>query len=122
MEIVLNETKKLIFPSFFITFFISIAMFITGYGQDILSLVFGTIYSIINFWCIGCAISVALSKPLAKVQMYMTFQYILRYVITGFIIYYSIIIPSVNAIFVVIPMFFPKIILITKSLLLKKGV
>lgn len=122
MNVVFNEIKKLLLPCIvqaFITYvlfachgYFTVTMFVT--------ILFSTLYAIVNFWMLGSAISVALTRSPQSAQVYMVSQYFIRYIITGMIIYYSIIIPWINPLAVAIPMFFPKIALILRSLSTKK--
>ena len=117
-----EEVKKLAKPIFGLGL-ITYAMFsIFGYYQAnvFLCILFSCVYTLINFKMIGEALNVSLSKSPTKAQIYMTGQYIIRYIITGCIIYYSLVISFFNPLAVVIPLFFPKIILISQQIF-KKG-
>lgn len=122
MNIVFDEIKKLLVPCI-VQALITYALFaLNGYSSLIIfaTIIFATIYGLINFWMLGSAISVALSRSPQGAQVYMVSQYFIRYIITGMIIYYSIILPMINPLAVAIPMFFPKIALVLRSLSSKK--
>lgn len=118
MNIVFDEIKKLLVPCFVQTVLIYGIFAYFGYGNIgvFATLVFSTIYSLLNFWILGAAISTALSKSPVSAQVYMVMQYFVRYIITGGILYYAVILPSINPLAVALPMFFPKTSLILRSL------
>lgn len=118
MNIVFDEIKKLILPIFVQTLIAYVFFHLHGYGgvKVFATLVFSNFYSLLNFWSMGAAISVALKKSSGKAQMYMQMQYFVRYIITGSLIYYAIKLPDVNVLAFVVPMFFIKTSLILRSL------
>ena len=60
---------------------------------------------------------IALSKHERQASAHMVLSYIIRLIVCGGIIYYSLIIPEINTLAVVLPLFFPKVILIRKAFL-----
>ncbi|MFI3114807.1 MAG: hypothetical protein R3Y12_01530 [Clostridia bacterium] len=118
MNIVLGELKKLIVPSFILAF-ITFALFaFNGYGSIgvFITIIMSVLYNFVNFFMLGSAISLALTKSPSGAQMYMAMQFFIRYIITGSLVYYSIILPSINALAFVIPLFYPKVILVLRSI------
>ncbi|MFI3227352.1 MAG: ATP synthase subunit I [Clostridia bacterium] len=118
MNIVFGEIKKLILPCFALSLLLFGLFACFGYGKSsiFVTIILSAIYSLVNFWVLGAAISTALSRSPTRAQIYMVLQYLVRYVITGCIIYYAVIIPFINPLAVAIPMFFPKMTLILRSL------
>lgn len=86
-----------------------------------LTLLFGTAYALINFFMIAQATTAALVKPPQKAQVYMTTQYFIRLLITGELIYLAIKIPQINFWAFIVPLFFPKVVIILNSIFYKKG-
>ena len=86
------------------------------------SMLIGMIYSAINFLMIGSVVQAAVKKPLGKAQSYIAVNYIIRYILTGEIIYLAIKIPYLNPLAVVLPMFFPKLVLVGRSIFQGKEV
>lgn len=122
MNVVFSETKKLILPIVFLDSILITFLFITNQSNivDIIAIILASAYSLVNFFMIGSAIAVSVEKTVKKAQGYMVSQYFVRYVITGMIIYYSVIIPEINVFTIVLPLFFPKIILVYRSFLNRK--
>lgn len=118
MKIVFEELCKLIKP---ISLLSILLMFLFLFVFDdifsiFLSIFIGSAYSLFNFFLIGSSIAVAIEKKQRHAQLYMFVNYLIRYIITGMIIYYSIKSSYLYSICVVLPMFFPKVILICRSL------
>ncbi len=114
MDIVFKETKKLILPCTIMAVLAFIGFAIFGfYTINIaLCILFGTVYSLVNYIMIGASLYIALTKGERQANAYMTGSYILRFVVLGAIIYYTLMIPEINTFAVVLPLFFPKITLV----------
>lgn len=114
MDIVFIEIKKMLKPMAIMSLSLYLVFSLFGYYQinTFLCIIFGAIYSLINFAMIGASLVVSLGKSPLKAQAYTTFNYIIRLIITGSIIYYSITLDFLNPLAIVLPMFFPKILLV----------
>ncbi len=123
MNVISQELLKLLPPLIFLSLASYIAFSLCGYYDlgTLISIILGTIYIIFNFYMIAYACDNAMDKGPAGAQKYMFAQYMLRYMLTGGVIYLSLKIEFLNPLAVVIPMFFPKLITVWKSIFVKKG-
>lgn len=123
-EIVRQETMRMLkgfLPSCFITYAI-FAIF--GYYQIVvvLSLLVGAAYSLFLFYNMACsAVSAVLIGDEKKASRIQTSRYLMRYVLTGVVVTIVIKFTSLNPVAVVIPLFFPKFILIASGIINRKG-
>lgn len=117
MNIVYSEIKKLVIPIFVLDFVLITIFFITKQSNfvDIITIILSSLYSVLNIYMVGTAIVVAVEKTENKARNYMILHYFVRYIITGSIIYYAFIISWISPLAVIIPLFFPKIILVFRS-------
>lgn len=86
-----------------------------------LGLLFGSLYSFLNFFLLAYAVEKSLSKHGYKAQSYMAGSYFIRLTITGFVILIGLKTDYINAFGLILPMFFPKAIILLRSILRKGG-
>lgn len=120
----IKEESIKILKGTFGLFLISLAVssLIFGFKFEIFTgLFFGTIYCNINFFMIAQASIAALNREASKASIYMSFNYIVRYIITGCIIYYVIKLDVINTLAFCVTLFFPKAIIIINAARKKGG-
>ncbi|KNZ43107.1 ATP synthase subunit I [Acetobacterium bakii] len=87
-----------------------------------LGVLFGGLYSILNFRLMQLSFEKAMKMPSAQAQKYIQTRYFLRYLITGVVIYVAIINPWLNIIGVLLGLVAVKISVLVNSFLEKKSV
>lgn len=87
-----------------------------------LSLVLGTAYTIFNFSQMAfSAVRAALADDPARARRLQTSRYLMRYVLTGVLLVGAIKLPPFQPAAVMLPLFFPKIILFASGIVHRKG-
>lgn len=87
----------------------------------LLGLLFGSLYTFFNFLLLALAVKKSLSKHGYKAQSYMTGSYFIRLFITGFVILIGLKTDYINAFGLILPLFFPKAIILISSIHRKGG-
>lgn len=86
-----------------------------------LGVLFGGLYSILNFKLMQLTFDKAMKMPSARAQKYVQTRYFLRYLITGVVIYVAIMNPWVNIIGVLLGLVAVKISVLFNTTLPKKN-
>lgn len=123
MEIVRQEAGRLtrgMVPLLLIAFG---ALTLFGYGgvRTAVSLLLGAAYAMGLFWMIGKNAVKAVHFPPETGKRIVQRGFLIRYVLTGAVVFLAIKSPFLNPLAAVLPLFFPKIILLTSSVFQKKG-
>jgi hypothetical protein len=82
----------------------------------IYGLVFGSAISALNFVELGNTLRRAVAMPPARAQGYATRKYFVRYIVTGVVLYVSIIAPYINVLGTIIGMTIIKFIIFATNL------
>lgn len=94
-------------------------------GAFSLSMVVGTLlgcgYSLFSFVLLGWSLETALAKDPVAAQRYMSGRYFLRLGLTAIVIIVSFQVDIINPVGMIVPLFFPKLIIHTRSILEKGG-
>lgn len=77
----------------------------------LVSICISSSFSLFKLKMISDSLEVALTKSATKAQLYSTGQYMIRFALTGILIYYSLVLSFLNPVAMIIPMFFPKILI-----------
>ncbi|MBK5244457.1 MAG: ATP synthase subunit I [Eubacteriaceae bacterium] len=97
--------------------------FITANPETyILGILFGGLYSILNFKLMQVTFDKAIKMPPVQAQKYIQTRYFLRYLISGVVIYVAIINPWLNIIGVILGLIAIKISVLMSTVLFKKNV
>lgn len=87
-----------------------------------LSFALGTAYTLFNFNLMAfSAVRASLMDDPAQARRLQTSRYLMRYVLTGVLLTGAIKLPPFNPAAVMLPLFFPKIILFASGILHRKG-
>lgn len=122
-QIVREEAKNLakgMLPLFFLTL---IGLLVCGQRSvgTMVSLVGGTAYSFGLFLMIGANAAKAVLYPAEQAVVIVRKGYALRYCITGALLVMVFNCPFFNPVAAVLPLFYPKIVLLANSIFPKKG-
>lgn len=82
--------------------------------------IFGSAYSVFNFYMIGRAIERSFKRSPESASTYMTAQYFLRFVITAAVIYIGMKVSFINFLGVIIPLIFPKLTIFASKIIRKR--
>ena len=85
------------------------------------SLLFGAAYAILLFGMIGRSAAKAVLFPEAQATRIVRRGYLLRYVLTGVMVFAAIKAPFIHPLAAVLPLFFPKIVLLWYNVVQRKG-
>jgi hypothetical protein len=88
----------------------------------VLGVIFGGLYSILNFKVMQLTCEKAVKMPPAKAQNYIQARYFLRYFITGVVIYVAIMNPWVNVVGVFLGLIAIKLSIYLNEILSRKSV
>ncbi|MGV8906647.1 MAG: ATP synthase subunit I [Acetobacterium sp.] len=91
-------------------------------GKFMLGVLFGGIYSILNFRLMQLTFDKAMKMPSAKAQKYVQTRYYLRFLVTGVVIYVAIVNPWLNIIGVILGLVAVKLSVLMITVLFKKKV
>lgn len=123
-EVVRQETKNML-NGFIPLSLISYAIFsLFGYYNImvLLGIILGAVYSLFLFYNMACssvqAATIGDEKRASRMQ---TTRYLMRYLMTGVLLVCVIKLTPLNPVAVIIPLFFPKIIIIASGIILRKG-
>lgn len=92
---------------------------ITGSMPFVLGILLGSGYGIINFKLIQLILKKAIKMPPNKAQSYVQTRYLMRYLLTGVVIYLAIIAPFFDAVGLIIGLFVIKLSILLCEVLLK---
>ncbi len=92
---------------------------ITGSMPFVLGILLGSGYGIINFKLIQLILEKAIKMPPNKAQSYVQIRYLLRYLLTGVVIYLAIIAPFFDVVGLIIGLFAIKLSIVICKVLLK---
>ncbi|WP_087065811.1 ATP synthase subunit I [Intestinibacillus massiliensis] len=122
-QIVMQEAKRLLLGMAPLTLIAAGLFFLAGMGdlRTIGSLLGGAAYSFILFLMIGANASKALLYPAAQAIGLVRRGYMFRYCLTGVLVFLTFKLPFINPLAAILPLFFPKIILLANSIFRKKG-
>lgn len=123
MEIVREETQRML-RGFVPLTLVAFGVFLLA-GSDparaAVSLLFGACYSLLLFRMIGRSAAKAALFPPAQGTRIVRRGYFFRYILTGVMVVLAIKAPFIHPIAAVLPLFFPKIILLWSSISQRKG-
>jgi hypothetical protein len=113
-----NEIVNLIKITLVLSIILYIIFALTGrYGRPIfLGIITGSVVSIINFVVLSLSIEIGAGKPKRRAIFTLSCIYIIKFVLIGAVIAIYFSHDYINIIAFIIPLFFPSIIFITKSL------
>lgn len=122
-EIVKTEAKRMAIGMILLSSAVCLGFVLLGYDipQTIVSVLFGTLYSFVLFFMVCTSAAKAAAFPAVQAMRYIRRGYVVRYLLTGVIIVFILKAPFFNMAAAILPLFFPKIILLVSSILLKKG-
>ena len=123
MEIVREETRRMLrgmLPLTVIAFGVFILCGVSPVKAGV-SLLAGACYSLLLFRMIGKSAAKAVLFPPAQGPRIVRRGYFFRYVLTGAVVVAAIKMPFLHALAVVIPLFFPKIIILWSDAVHRKG-
>ncbi|MFZ7119682.1 MAG: ATP synthase subunit I [Eubacteriaceae bacterium] len=117
------DNNTLIKRSIYICGIISIGsvFFVGNYMDFILGLIFGEVFSVLNFRLLHLTIQKSLKMSASKAQSYVTIRYLLRYVLMGIVIYVSINNPSINVLGTITGLLLLKFVIIVSNALYKSN-
>lgn len=93
----------------------------SGGVPTVAGLLLGAVYSLFLFWMIAKNAAKAMLFPPEQGTKVVRRGYVFRYVLTGVLIMLAIKAPFINPLAAVVPLFFPKIVLLLSSLYQRKG-
>lgn len=122
-EIIIQEAKRLLLGMVPLMLVAGGFFLLAGYGdlRTLGSLLGGTAYSFCLFLMIGANASKALLYPPAQAIKLVRRGYMFRYMLTGVLVVLAFKLPFINAAAAILPIFFPKLILLVNSIFRKKG-
>ncbi len=103
-----------------IIFLVSLPFFGLGYEIPI-SLLLGNILVLFNFVALGFTVEHAVVRPIKSAQRLMKLSYVGRLVVLGIFLFLAIKLDCFNEVFVIIPLFYPKIIYTIYGIINRKG-
>ena len=80
-----------------------------GLPELLISLLFGSLFTLANFMLLGTVCAKACRKPPAKAKVYMQLHYAVRMLLTGVVILASFKMPYLVPAGVIVPLFAPKL-------------
>ncbi len=121
MDVTLKETLKIIKGIILLDIIVLTAAFLfKKLDAPFLSgLALGSIYAILNFRLLAITIKKAVKMPPAKAQMYVGANYFIRLALSALVIFIAIRADYINVLSAIIPMFFPKLIIIGLAIMKK---
>ncbi|MDR5659719.1 ATP synthase subunit I [Serpentinicella sp. ANB-PHB4] len=91
--------------------------FLTDLGRPfVVGMLFGTIIAILNFRLLYITLNKALNMSDSKAKFYAASRYLIRYALTGIVIYISIIRPHIHVLGTIIGLITIKFVIIKKGL------
>lgn len=123
MEIVREEWTRMLRGTVPLTLIAYGVFALAGYGgvPTVTGLLLGACYSLFLFWLIAKNAAKALLFSPEQGTKVVRRGYVFRYVMTGVLIVCAIKAPFINPLAAVLPLFFPKIVLLLSSLFQRKG-
>lgn len=117
MDVTLKETMKVGKGVLFLSSIYSLIALAFGFMDKPLfyGIVFGSIFTILNFRLLSLSIKKAVTLDPSKAMVYAGRNYIVRLVLTGLVLIVSIKADHINVIGTIIPMFFPKFIILYQN-------
>ena len=121
MDVTLKETIKIIKGIIILDLIVLVAalLFRKLDAAFLSGLAFGSIYAILNFRLIAITLKKAVKMPTAKAQMYVGVNYFIRLALSALVIFIAIRADYINVLSAIIPMFFPKLIIIGLAIMKK---
>lgn len=92
-----------------------------GSVQMVASLLAGTLFAWVLFVVMACNVAKSIMQPPARAAGYIRRGYAFRYIVTGIYVFFAMTLPVAHTFAAVLPLFFPKILLLTHSIFSKKG-
>lgn len=123
-DVVRQETRRIAKSSMVLALIFYAAFCLFGYYQPTVFIGFaaGTGYTVFLFYNMACsAVQAALMGDPKRASRLQTSRYLMRYLLTGVFIVAVIKLTPLNPAAVIIPLFFPKIILIASGIIKRKG-
>ncbi len=118
MDVTLKETIKLFKGIVVLDILLITILFILG-KLDVPMLqgiLIGSVYALLNFRLLAVSINRAVLMPPGKAQIFAGVSYFGRFALSAVIILAAIKADYINALGVIIPMFFPKVIIISSAI------
>lgn len=121
MDIVIAELKKIALGILLCDgVFLLVSLGFGFFSAELFSgMALGTAYAIIHFLLLGTSVASAMKKNPRQAQIQMTVQYFIRMILTAFVILIGFAVDFINPLGVVVPLFFPKIVLYAQSIFRK---
>ncbi len=122
-EIVREETRRML-RAFVPLTLVSFGVFVLVGSEPVragVSLLLGAGYSLLLFRMIANSAAKAAMFPPAQGTSIVRRGYFFRYILTGVMVVIAIKAPFIHPIAAILPLFFPKIILVGSSIFLRKG-
>ncbi len=123
MDITLQETIK-VFKGIVLLDIIFIAIMLVFGKFDIPMLqgiLIGSVYALLNFRLIAASINRVVKMSPGRAQVFAGISYVGRLALTAAVIVAAIKVDYINAFGVVVPMFFPKIVIVGSSIINRKS-
>lgn len=115
------ENKVLIIRSVIIAGIISlISLFTSEPLSFILGVVFGLIFSLLNFRLLDLTLKRSVNMPPEKAQKYVATRYFTRYLLTGIVVYVSITNTSINVLGTIVGLIILKLVIQVSNALYKE--
>lgn len=120
------EEMRSLAPYYLVTnavYFAVIAVLFFAWGYDYTLLtggIFGNIVCIANFFFLGKTAQLAVRRSAKSAQTYMNTMYCLRYLGLFLCMALAAVVPFINLIAALIPLFFPKIVITVRAIIEKK--
>lgn len=123
MEIVREEWKRMLRGTAPLTLIAYGVFVLAGHGgvSTVAGLLLGAAYSLFLFWMIAKNAAKAVLFPPEQGTRIVRRGYVFRYVLTGVLMMLAIQAPFINPLAAVLPLFFPKFVILLSSLLQRKG-
>lgn len=123
MDIAIDELKRLSPILAALNLAMLAVSLVTGYldGAMVLGLLLGNAYAAVHFILIGVAAKAVVKLTPQEAQRWMAASYFLRMMLTSVVIIVGFKAPFINALGVILPLFFPKISLNIGHIFLWKG-
>lgn len=123
MDIVREETRRMLRGMVPLAVIVYGILLLAGQdaGRCALSLLLGTSYSLVLFRMIGRSAAKAVLFPPEQGTKIVRRGYFFRYLLTGVVVTAAIKLPQLHMLATILPLFFPKIILLWSNVFREKG-
>lgn len=117
MDVTLNETIKVAKGVFLLSLLYVLVALVFGFLDKALlyGIFFGSVFTVLNFRLLSLSIKKSVTLDPSKAMVYAGRNYIVRLVLTGIVLLVSVKADYINVIGTIIPMFFPKFIILYQN-------